>query len=220
MLFTTMKAKQSGFTLLEMMLAIALLAGLISIGIPNFRDFVRNARMAAAANDLLADMNLARSEAIKRRVPVTLCKSDDGETCDDDDDTPFRGWIVFVDGTSADAVVDPLLDPSDPDYVIDPAIAAGNAVVDDDEIVLRSGAIAPQIMSADAVGLYAVFASTGFVRQDTDALQRILFCDERGNVVGSGGNSAARGVAISATGRPVVARNIAQIDSIFGGCEP
>jgi len=102
MLHFKMKAKQSGFTLLEMLIAIALLAVLLSFGIPNFRDFVRNARMAAAANDLLADMNFARSEAIKRRVPVTLCKLNaDGDDCDDDDDTPFRRWIVFVDDADA-----------------------------------------------------------------------------------------------------------------------
>ena len=53
MLHSKMKAKQGGFTLLEMMIAITLLAVLLSFGLPNFRDFVRNARMAAAANDLI-----------------------------------------------------------------------------------------------------------------------------------------------------------------------
>ena len=67
-----MKAKQSGFTLVELMFTITVLAVLLGIGVPNFRDFIRNSRMTAAANDLLADLNLARSEAVKRRVAVTL----------------------------------------------------------------------------------------------------------------------------------------------------
>ena len=73
-----MKAKQAGFTLIELMFTIVVLAVLLGIGVPNFRDFVRNSRLTSAANDLLTDVNLARSEAVKRRVPVTLCKSANG----------------------------------------------------------------------------------------------------------------------------------------------
>lgn len=202
MLHFKMKAKQGGFTLLEMMIAIALLAALLSFGIPNFRDFIRNARMAAAANDVLADMNFARSEAIKRRVPVTLCKSDDAETCDDSKTSEFRGWIVFVD--DADAAVDVTND--------------GDGVVDAGELILRTGGISKDIPSAKAVGLFVTFTSSGFVRPGTDNLQRVLFCDSRGNATASGGNSAARGVTISATGRAVVSRDKEVIADYFEGC--
>jgi type IV fimbrial biogenesis protein FimT len=92
-----MKYHSSGFTLLEFLVTIAVLAVIVSIGVPNFRDFVRNSRMSAAANDIITDFNLARSEAVKRRVPVTLCKSQDGAACDADDTDPFGRWIVFVD---------------------------------------------------------------------------------------------------------------------------
>ncbi len=92
-----MKAKQIGFTLLEMMFTIALLAVIVGIGVPNLRDFVRNSRMTSAANDIVTDFNLARSEAVKRRVAVTLCKSQNLADCDADDDDPFNRWIVFVD---------------------------------------------------------------------------------------------------------------------------
>ena len=50
MLSPAMKAKQPGFTLIEMMLAISVLAVLLAVGVPNFRDFVRNSRMTSAAN--------------------------------------------------------------------------------------------------------------------------------------------------------------------------
>ena len=51
----------------------------------------------AAANDLVTDFNIARSEAVKRRVPVTLCKSQDGATCDADAAGLSVSWIMFVD---------------------------------------------------------------------------------------------------------------------------
>jgi type IV fimbrial biogenesis protein FimT len=202
MLHFKMKAKQSGFTLLELMIAIALLAVLLSFGIPNFRDFVRNARMAAAANDLLADMNFARSEAIKRRVPITLCKSDDAATCDDSTTSEFRGWIVFVD--DADAAAD--------------AAADGDATVDAGEAILRTSGIAAEIDDATATGLFSTFISSGFIRPDDDNLQRVVFCDSRGNTVTSGGDSAARAITITATGRAVLTRDIDIIENQLGGC--
>ena len=202
MLHFKMKAKQGGFTLLEMMIAIAVLAALLSFGIPNFRDFIRNARMAAAANDVLADMNFARSEAIKRRVPVTLCKSNsDHDACDDDDDTPFRNWIVFVDDAN------PILDATDD----------GDGAVDGGELILRTGGISPEIDDAVATGLFSTFISSGFIQPGPDNLQNVIFCDARGNTVVAGGDSAARGVTISATGRAAVTRDPTIIQTL-GGC--
>ncbi len=84
MLRPAMKAHSSGFTLLEFMITIAILAVIVSIGVPNFRDFIRNSRISAASNDIVSDFNLARSEAVKRHVPVTLCKSSNGTACDTD----------------------------------------------------------------------------------------------------------------------------------------
>lgn len=202
MLHYKMKAKHGGFTLLEMMIAISLLAVLLSFGLPNFRDFIRNARLSAAANDVIADMNFARSEAIKRRVPVTLCKSDDAATCDDSTTSEFRGWIVYVD--DADAAVD--------------ASEDGDGAVDTGEVILRTGGIAPEIDDAIATGLASTFLSTGFVLPGGSNLSQVLFCDVRGNVVAAGGDSAARGLTISATGRAVVTRDPAIIEDQLGGC--
>ncbi len=72
-----MKRLPRGFTLLEVMITIAILAIALGIGVPSFIDFMRNSRLSGTANDLLADLNFARSESIKRHVPVTLCASSD-----------------------------------------------------------------------------------------------------------------------------------------------
>lgn len=67
-----MKNGTTGFTLIEMMVTVAVLAILTMIALPNYRTFVLNSRMTAQANDFLVALQLARSEAIKRNAPVTL----------------------------------------------------------------------------------------------------------------------------------------------------
>lgn len=204
-----MKAKQSGFTLIELMVTVLVLAVLLGIGVPNFRDFVRNSRLTAAANDLLGDLNLARSEAVKRRVAVTLCKSTNGTSCDTDATTAFRRWIVFVDDANP-VVVNPTND--------------GNGAVETGEALLKDSAISDAIPSALAVGRRIVFLSSGFPSTDnTNGLTRILFCDARRSTISVGGVSAARGIAIAPTGRAAVVRDKTKIDATvanggFGGC--
>ena len=203
-----MKPKNSGFTLIELMFTIVVLAVLLGIGVPNFRDFIRNSRMTAAANDLLADLNLARSEAVKRRVAVTLCKSDDGATCDDDEDTEFRRWIVFVDDANAAAI---------------DATNDGDGTRINTEPLLKDRTIAVAVDDATAEGLRLIYLPSGFPDVDADGLTRVLFCDARGSAISVGGVSAARGVSVSATGRPAVTRDKTVIERDvasggFGGC--
>ncbi len=61
----------SGFTLLELMVVVVIAGILLAIGVPAMGNFIRNSRMTAAANDLMGTLHYARSEAIKRRAPVT-----------------------------------------------------------------------------------------------------------------------------------------------------
>ena len=96
--------KARGFTLIEMMTAIFILAILVSLTIPSFREATLSSRLSGFANDIVASSQLARSEAIKRNVTVTLCASSDGETCDDPDGWE-AGWIVVADEGGANALI-------------------------------------------------------------------------------------------------------------------
>jgi type IV fimbrial biogenesis protein FimT len=80
-----------GFTLVELIVTVAILGIVLTIAIPNFRDMLASNRMASQANDVIAALSLARSEAVKRAAQVTVCASSDGATCTG---TWEQGWVV------------------------------------------------------------------------------------------------------------------------------
>jgi type IV fimbrial biogenesis protein FimT len=89
----------SGFTLVEIMISVAVVAVILTIGIPSFRFVTNSNRIAAEINGLLGDMQFARSEAIKEGQLVTVCVSTDQATCANKT-TWQSGWIVFSAGTN------------------------------------------------------------------------------------------------------------------------
>lgn len=99
-----------GFTLIELMVTIAILAILLSIAVPGFQAFVQNSRATTLANQLTTAINLARSEAIRRGAVVSVCS-----------DNWANGWRVEL-GTDCNAAGDDMLrvwDAPPPRSVID-----------------------------------------------------------------------------------------------------
>lgn len=85
-----------GFTLLEMMVAVAVLAILLAVGLPAFGGLVDNQRLDSSADALLRSVQYARGEAARRNHYVTMVPLDDHW---------HSGWVVFVD-TNNDGVFD------------------------------------------------------------------------------------------------------------------
>jgi type IV fimbrial biogenesis protein FimT len=83
-----------GFTLVEAMMAITVMAILMAIAVPSFKDASLSSQLRASANDLATSAYLARSEALKRNAVVTLCMSSDGATCATTGGWE-QGWIVL-----------------------------------------------------------------------------------------------------------------------------
>lgn len=86
----------SGFTVIEMMIAIALLAVILTTAVPALGRLFEQQRLTAAANHLVTHLQFARSEAIKRNDLVAACPSSDGGACTGGNRWE-DGWIVYLD---------------------------------------------------------------------------------------------------------------------------
>lgn len=93
-----------GFTMVELMIGLALAAILLTLAVPNFITITQNSDISASANDFVAHINRARMEAISRNEPVILCRSANFNLADPENsncggsaqDTWNTGWLVYT----------------------------------------------------------------------------------------------------------------------------
>ena len=84
-----------GFTLIELMIAIALLGILLTLAVPSFNDLTQRMRIESAANSLSVAFATARSEAVKRGRNISVCKSADSTSCATSGDWS-SGWVIYA----------------------------------------------------------------------------------------------------------------------------
>ena len=96
---------QRGFTLFELIITLAIAAVVVGVAAPSFSNMIQDNRLSGQSLDFIAALNLARSEAIKRSVQVTLCKSANGANCTNAGNWG-QGWIVFVESVAINATRD------------------------------------------------------------------------------------------------------------------
>jgi len=196
-----------GFTLVELLVAIAMLAIVVSFAVPAYSDFVMRKRASSGINDFLVDLSAARSEATRQRRNVVMCaRGGAAETCDattqsaacicDDQGQWENGWITFVDingdGALSAASIDALLG-------VHPALASGvrfREASGDGSIAFNSrGAL------AGTVSRFALCINDDAGTQDDeDVLARARFVD------------------VALTGRAVVSRAQASPGSASSAC--
>jgi type IV fimbrial biogenesis protein FimT len=113
------RKRASGFTMIELLIVLTVVAVLATLGAPAFGEFVRNMRLASGMSDLNSDLLLARSESIRRNSRVLVCprSSTTSMTCATTvtAETWMNGWLVCYD-TDADAACD-AASASDPNPV-------------------------------------------------------------------------------------------------------
>lgn len=168
---------QQGFTLFELIITLAIAAVVVGLAAPSFSSMIQDNRLSSQSLGFVAALNLARSEAIKRRVQVTLCKSANGQDCVADAGVTNwgQGWIVFVDNNS-DQIRDNGV-PGDPILRVHGNLAGNNRLTGNFNFI-DSIAYQP---SGDTVGL-----GTG----------TLALCDNRND------DALSPAIVINATGRP------------------
>lgn len=94
-----MHKQHSGFTLIELMIVLAVAAIVLTLGVPSFQGIIERNGLAVQVNDFISSLNYARSEAVKRKQNVVVCRSDTttnplncntGTSYDD-------GWLIYID---------------------------------------------------------------------------------------------------------------------------
>jgi type IV fimbrial biogenesis protein FimT len=164
--------RTDGFSLIELMYTLVVAAIVLGIGIPAFAETIRSGRMTATVNTAVTAMHVARSEAVKRRARVTLCRSTVAAppACD----AGGTGYAVF-----ANAADDQSFDAADTLIKTGPWLSDGISV------------------QYSGLPIYVSYTASGFTRAIGGGTLsgNIVVCDDRGD-------RAARVITLAATGRP------------------
>lgn len=189
----------AGFTLIELIVTVAVVAVLLTVGVPELRETINNNRLTANTNAFVAAMNLARSEAIKRNVRVTLCKSADGLCCSPNNSPSpgyEQGWIVFADPDN-DGLRNPATCSADPPPNPDPeplirayeALATGVSLEGNGVVAVDYVSFVPAGVSRTAGGA-PLAATMSLCKSGYETSQRLV-------VLSSGGRARTEKISSS-----------------------
>ncbi len=150
--------KTSGFTLLELMITMAIVGLVFAIGIPSMNTFIQNDRLVTQINTLIGHLSYARSEAVKRSQQVGVCVSNNTTSCTGGNNWE-NGWIIYVD-----------LDGD------------GSFTADEDILRAQQRLEGENTLSPGAIGTQVTYDYRGFV--DAASLGTFSLCDDRGAAYG------------------------------------
>ena len=149
-------SRQNGFTLIELMVAIAIMGILFAVALPNFESFVNSNRLSSGANEMIASLQTARMESLRRNRRTVVCLSADPNAASPGCTTTNpTGWVTFLD-----------VDKSGTFTTGDTLLRA--STLKDRLVVLTSPSVTGKI----------IFRSDGLARDSTDTLLNgsVQFC--------------------------------------------
>ena len=165
-------SKIKGFSLIELLLSVAVLGILIAVSLPSFQDTIESQVTVSQIKVMQTALNLARSEAIKRGRNVAICPSNDGVDCDAGDWD--EGWVVFVDAN-------------------DDANGSAGSIDNGDTIIRVFDSLGSSSVLTGTTNLLE-FNSFGF--NDSGAIVTFKICPESNNA------DNARSLEVALAGRP------------------
>ena len=178
-----------GFTLIELMVTVALVAILAAVAVPGLTTFQRNAQLTSFSNTMLASINSARGEAMKRGRYAMVVPNDGTNWS--------SGWVVFVDmnGTQAYEIASDLtlLTREAPPSYLDIAISAGGSAADSPT--------------------YIMFDASGYAKTKGGSFGANTFEIKRNDVTGADQLKQTRRLKIASTGRVRVCTPVSSTDA-------
>lgn len=143
-------ARNLGFTLLELMVTVAVVAILVAVAYPSMTGLLNGQRLSGVTNELLGGFQTARSEAIRRNARVAFCRSADGTTCAGSTGV-WTNWVIMADSTG-NGVPDELVKAATiktPVLVNSAAIVADTVLFRPDGLARESAGAAAPLLNAD-----------------------------------------------------------------------
>jgi len=158
--FLPVLRQMRGFSLLELIITLLIISLLVSLAMPNFMSRIQDDRLTSQINEFAAALYLTRSEAIKRGVRVTMCKSADGLVCTTVGGWE-QGWLIFEDNNS-NATLDNI----------------GDLIIKHEPLYQNL-----QLRGNTLVEDYISYTASGHVKTITDAIMSgsLTLCDNRTN---------------------------------------
>lgn len=173
---------QAGFTLVEMMVTLVLMAIMVGLAVPGFGILIKNNRIETQTSAMYSALMLARSEGLKRVSRITVCRSSNGTSCATSGGWE-QGWIVFDDCNNNAVVNTGTCDGGANEEILrwDQPLTGGNT-----------------LRGTTDVASYISYVGNGYTVTTSNTFQSgtLVLCDDRGFT------SNASAIIISATGRP------------------